>query len=193
MTLKRLRLLFTASLLMVCASIGWGKGIQVVPATQYLMNRAGTANDTIDKLLDTAKPSIGIDYVWGGTKLNKGIDCSNFTWQVFRKAGLPYERFLSTMTLARHRKGNGLRSISFNEARPGDLLVYGYRDHRKKWHGHVVILVDKDGRTTGHKGLVLGAHGGDIMEVQLVTYAGFEKNYFKEPRLKLCNVLRPES
>ena len=171
-------------------SLGFSQSVRIVPATQYLVKRASETNATINKLLQTAKPSFGVDYVWGGTQLERGIDCSNFTWQLYRKAGFPYTRFLSTMALARHKQGNGLTSISFNEARPGDLLVYGYRDENKKWHGHVVILVDKDGKKTGHPGLVLGAHGGDIMEVQLVTYTGYKKQYFKHPRLKLLNVLR---
>ncbi|HCR31106.1 MAG TPA: hypothetical protein DIV79_13925 [Opitutae bacterium] len=95
--------------------------------------------------------------------------------------------------MANQRSGNALESVPFEDARPGDLLVYGYRDDKKRWHGHVVILVDKYGHATGHKGLVLGAHGGDVMAVQFVTFEGYEENYFKNPRMSLRNVLRPNT
>ena len=87
-------------------------------------------------------------------------------------------------------RANGLRKIAFEDALAGDLLVYGYRDEAGRWRGHVVILVDKDGGTTGHRGLVLGAHGGSVDEVQYVTFTGFDNGYFKDPQMRLVNVLR---
>ena len=122
--------------------------------------------------------------------MDEGIDCSNYTWQLYRSLGMGYERFLSTRALAGLERDNGLHKISFEDALAGDLLVYGYRDEAGKWRGHVVILVDKDGDTTGHRGLVLGAHGGSVDEVQYVTFTGFEDGYFKDPQMRLVNVLR---
>jgi len=168
------------------------QAVQVVPATESLLRRASQGGETMGKLLKAARPTIGVPYHWGGTRLEKGIDCSNYTWQLYRSVGLPYDRFRSTMSMSYLRRDNGLRRVTFQEAMPGDLLVYGYRDAKKRWHGHVVILVDKDGKLTGHKGLVLGAHGGEVGEVQFVTFKGFEEGYFKEPEMRLCNVLRVE-
>ncbi|MEM9158729.1 MAG: NlpC/P60 family protein [Verrucomicrobiota bacterium] len=167
--------------------------VDVVPATEWMMKRASEANSVIRRVIEEAKPTIGVPYVWGGTKLQKGIDCSNYTWQLYRSAGFNYERFLGTMVMSRLQDSYGLRTVSFEEAVPGDLLVYGYRDASNKWHGHVVILVDKDGSLTGRKGLMLGAHGRPVNAVQFVTSDGFEKGYFKQPKMKLCNVLRVES
>tara|TARA_Y100001934_G_scaffold272413_1_gene360640 strand:+ start:11709 stop:12038 length:330 start_codon:yes stop_codon:yes gene_type:complete len=84
---------------------------------------------------------------------------------------------------------NGLKKIPRAGARLGDLLVYGCRVG-KKWHGHVVILIDHHGKISGHKGLVLGAHGGRVNVVQFVTFGGYEQGCFKKPKMKLCNVLR---
>ena len=164
--------------------------IRVVPATDLLVKNAGRGHETLRRLLAAAKPTIGVPYKWGGTELKKGIDCSNYTWQLFRGIGMPYDRFLSTMALSRLRRSNGLQSIAFEDAEPGDLLFYGYREHTKRWHGHVVILIDKDGRATGHKGLVLGAHGRPVSAVQFVTFTGFDDEYFRSPEMRLCNVLR---
>ena len=167
--------------------------VKVVDVTDELIEKVVSEHEALRHLLESAKPTIGVPYQWGGTRLLKGIDCSNYTWQLFRSVGMPYERFLSTMTMSRLRRSNGLRKIAFQDAKAGDLLVYGYRDESKKWHGHVVILIDKEGRTTGHKGLVLGAHGGSVGGVQFVTYEGFEDGYFKDPTMRLCNVLRVDS
>ncbi len=166
--------------------------VTVIPATDSLVTKAAATGDAIGRLVNAARPTIGIPYRWGGTQLDKEIDCSNYTWQLYRKVGLPYDRFLSTMQLSSLQRSNGLRHVSFDEAAAGDLLVYGYRDENKRWHGHVVILVDLDGSRTGHKGLVLGAHGGSVGQVQFVTFSGFDAGYFKDPKMRLCNVLRPE-
>lgn len=164
--------------------------VREIKLSEKLMTRVGDGRKGLSRLLDAARPTIGTPYKWGGTQLEEGIDCSNYTWQLYRKVGLPYKRFLGTMVLSRLKRANGLRSVPFDEARAGDLLVYGYRDDENHWFGHVVILIDKSGDFTGHKGLVLGAHGKPVSSVQFITYTGFEEGFFKEPRMRLCNVLR---
>jgi cell wall-associated NlpC family hydrolase len=166
--------------------------ISVVPASDPLLAKAAERGDIVGRLIKAAGPTIGVRYKWGGTQLDKGIDCSNYTWQLYRSLGLGYDRFLSTMALSRVNRANGLRKVSFADALAGDLLVYGYRDEAGKWRGHVVILVDKDGNTTGHRGLVLGAHGASVDGVQFVTFNGFDKGYFKDPKMRLVNVLRAD-
>lgn len=166
--------------------------VKVVKLSKWRLDRMGRSDAILGKILRAAKSSIGTPYKWGGTRMEKGIDCSNFTWQLFRSISDSYERFISTRTLAVLKDRNGLRKVPLDKTQPGDLLVYGYRDG-KKWHGHVVILIDPDGRTSGHKGLVLGAHGGKVNAVQFVTFAGYERGYFKHPRMKLCNALRVDS
>ena len=181
------------SMIALLLALGWmaiaQADVRVVQASDSTRAKLCQQDKDLCRLLNQALPSIGIPYVWGGTQLTKGIDCSNFTWQLHRSAGRGYERFLSTQTLARIKNRNGLRQVSFQQSKPGDLLVYGYQDG-KTWRGHVVILMDRDGKTTGHKGLVLGSHGGPVRSVQFVTYDGFDKGYFGRPEMKLRNVLR---
>ena len=155
------------------------------------MHRAAAGGSIISRLLEAAKPSIGTPYKWGGSDLANGIDCSNFTWLLYRSIGVPCERYLRTRTLATLRKNAGLSQTTFADAQPGDLLVYGYRDDADDWHGHVVVLVDKTGQLTGQPGLVLGAHGTPVSAVQFVTVAGFAQGWFKTPEMRLVNVLRP--
>lgn len=166
-------------------------GITEVKLSEWRINHISKKDPRVKAIMDVARPSLGVAYKWGGTRMTEGIDCSNFTWQLYRKMGFPYERFLGTRNLANWKKGNGLKKVDFDSAEPGDLLVYGY-SKGKQWFGHVVILIDKDGEDSGHKGLVLGAHGGDVNQVAFVTYEGFEEGYYKNPRMRLCNVLRAE-
>jgi len=164
--------------------------VQIVPASDALLEAAAKGGDRIRRLIDAAKPTIGVPYEWGGSQLQKGVDCSNYTWRLCRKTGLRYDRYLNTRALSRLTEAHGLRQIPHEEAAPGDLLVYGYWDATNKWHGHVVILVDQDGRNTGHKGLVLGAHGPPVDEVQFITFTGFDEGFYKTPQKRLHNVLR---
>ncbi len=108
---------------------------------------------------------------------------------------MQYDRYQATRGLAKVQESNGLvRVASWADARPGDLLVYGYFDHpetQKGWHGHVVILIDPAGDLTGQRGLVLGAHGGQVRQVAYVVAQGFDQQYFRESRSELRAVLRP--
>jgi cell wall-associated NlpC family hydrolase len=59
----------------------------------------------------------GNPYVWGGTSLTKGADCSGFTQSVFRDNGISIPRTSRTQAI------NG-RRISIDEMQPGDLIFY---------------------------------------------------------------------
>jgi cell wall-associated NlpC family hydrolase len=168
------------------------ESIRAVQLGDVELERVSQTSPKVRKMILKAQESLSVPYKWGGTSLTKGIDCSNFTWQVCRSIGLPYTRFYSTMVMSRLRGNEGFERVDFEKARTGDLLVYGYRDQNEndRWRGHVVILVDKSGKATGHQGLVLGAHGANIRSVQFVTYDGFEDGYFGNPKMKLVNVLR---
>ena len=93
----------------------------VVKLSEWRIRQIGKVSPVLRPLLERAKPAIGTPYKWGGTRLDKGIDCSNFTWQLFRSAGDSYQRFLSTRVLAVLKKQNGLRRVPLAEARAGDL------------------------------------------------------------------------
>ncbi len=183
----------TAILLLACSCVGLASAatapIRAVPLSTQSIKKAAQKHPQLGKLLRAAAPTIGTPYDWGGTRLEKGIDCSNYTWQLFRKLGLPYERYLGTQFMSRIHRHGAFQRVPFKTAQPGDLLVYGY-DDKGTWRGHVVILIDPDGSLTGHKGLTLGAHGKPLSRVAYITYRGFDQGYFKAPRLKLTAVLR---
>lgn len=77
----------------------------------------GVSNVRVD-LVQYALQFVGNPYVWGGTSLTRGVDCSGFTMQVYAKYGiyLPHS--------SRAQPGCG-RRISSGDAQPGDLFFYG--------------------------------------------------------------------
>ena len=60
-----------------------------------------------------------LQYVWGGTSLSDGADCSGFTQSVYRKFGISIPR------LAEEQGISGESVASLAVARPGDIVCYG--------------------------------------------------------------------
>ncbi|MDF2907321.1 MAG: hypothetical protein K0R34_2642 [Herbinix sp.] len=78
---------------------------------------AGTSSSTRNKIVEYALRFQGNPYVWGGTSLTNGADCSGFTQSVFRDNGISIPRTSRTQAL-------GGRRISIDEMQPGDLIFY---------------------------------------------------------------------
>ena len=84
------------------------------------------------KIADYANTWVGkTQYVWGGNKLETGVDCSGFICDIYSRFGydLWYAR-TSLRTVGRH--------VSLSEAKPGDIVVYP---------GHVALYIG-DGMVT---------------------------------------------
>ena len=61
---------------------------------------------------------IGNRYVWGGTSLTNGVDCSGFVMRIYEKYGISLPHYSGAQA------GYGTK-IDASEARPGDLFFYG--------------------------------------------------------------------
>lgn len=70
------------------------------------------------ELCEYALQFVGNPYVWGGTSLTKGADCSGFVLSVYKN----YGHKLSHSSRAQINEGT---EISYKDAQPGDLLFYG--------------------------------------------------------------------
>ncbi len=60
---------------------------------------------------------IGNPYVYGGTSLTNGTDCSGFTYRVYQQFGYGLPR-----TSSQQRSAG--KSVSYQDAQPGDLICY---------------------------------------------------------------------
>lgn len=74
-------------------------------------------SDVRVSLCEYAKQFLGNPYVWGGTSLTKGADCSGYVLSIFGKYGysLPHS--------SRAQANMGTK-VSLAEAKPGDLVFY---------------------------------------------------------------------
>ncbi|MCI8409583.1 MAG: C40 family peptidase [Lachnospiraceae bacterium] len=70
-------------------------------------------------MVSYAKQFLGNRYVYGGTSLTNGTDCSGFTMGIYAHFGYGLPRTSSAQASA-------TRTISASEAKPGDLFFYGY-------------------------------------------------------------------
>lgn len=77
----------------------------------------GVSNTRID-LVNYALQFVGNRYVWGGTSLTRGIDCSGFTMRIYQKFGISLPHYSGS------QPAYG-KKISRSEIRPGDLIFYG--------------------------------------------------------------------
>ena len=77
----------------------------------------GVSDVRVD-LISYATQFVGNPYVWGGTSLTNGADCSGFTLSIFAKYGV----YLPHSSQAQANCGT---RISASEAKPGDLFFYG--------------------------------------------------------------------
>ena len=78
---------------------------------------SNSSSGTGYSLVQYALQFVGNRYVWGGTSLTGGVDCSGFTMQVYAHYGvsLPHH--------AASQPAYGTR-VSSSEAKPGDLFFY---------------------------------------------------------------------
>jgi len=81
-----------------------------------------TIKDSLDskrqKVIDYAKKFLGNPYVYGGTSLTQGTDCSGFTMGVYKHFGYNLPRTSGSQS------GYGKKVSNLSNAKPGDLLFY---------------------------------------------------------------------
>ena len=81
-----------------------------------LLYGQGVSDVRVD-LCQYAKQFLGNPYVWGGTSLTNGADCSGFVLSVFKKYGV-------SLPHSSRAQANMGASISASELKPGDLVFY---------------------------------------------------------------------
>ena len=84
-----------------------------------------------NSVVNFAMNYLGNRYVWGGTSLTKGADCSGFVLSVFKKYGISLPHHAASQA------GYGTK-ISAGDLQPGDLIFYGNSRGRIN---HVAIYI----------------------------------------------------
>ena len=92
------------------------EAIEYYPAVEA----ANAAMAVRNKIVNFACQFVGNRYVWGGTSLTHGCDCSGFTQSVLKNFGISVPR------VSRDQARTGSKVTSAN-MRPGDLIFYANR------------------------------------------------------------------
>ncbi|MDV6378037.1 S-layer homology domain-containing protein [Sporosarcina sp. GW1-11] len=96
--------------------------------------KKGIAKPTARQLLDTAKIFDGLPYLWAGTS-GFGLDCSGFTYSVYRQYGIDIPRDASVQAIT------GTKVLK-KDLQPGDLLFFAYNKGKGNVH-HVGMYIGK--------------------------------------------------
>ncbi len=78
---------------------------------------ANNAASRRSKVVNYALQFVGNPYVWGGTSLTKGVDCSGFTMQVMKQFGVSLPHYSGSQA----KMG---KAVTSGNMRPGDLIFY---------------------------------------------------------------------
>lgn len=88
-------------------------------------------SETANSIVEEAEKYVGwLPYVWGGTDLSSGVDCSGFVCAVYERFGINLWGLRTELIYAG-------REVSLEEARPGDIIVY---------YGHVALYDGNGGK-----------------------------------------------
>lgn len=100
---------------------------QTVPQTEAPQTEASvqteapqtdtSGSSTGQQIVDYAMQFVGNPYVWGGTSLTDGADCSGFTLSVFANFGIGLARTAADQSY-------GGTAVDISSIMPGDLLFY---------------------------------------------------------------------
>lgn len=89
--------------------------------TSYSSSGSGAGSSVANYALQF----VGNPYVWGGTSLTNGADCSGFVQSVYAAFGVSLPRTSYAQMSAGYE-------VSYSDAQPGDLICYG---------GHIAIYI----------------------------------------------------
>jgi cell wall-associated NlpC family hydrolase len=171
----------------------WGKTVGYVSGSYFktgtFSGNSDTSNSpstspTRNEIVEYAKSFLGIYYQWGGNYpqgSSYGLDCSHFTYQVYKKFGLMKSYMVSA------DQANYVKKIARSELKPGDLVFYKSKSSGKVVH--VAIFIGN--------GQIIGANGGDSsvnsieaakkknakVKIQSIDYDSREKIYGRIPGL----------
>ena len=107
------------------------------PIVEEPETEAPPASSTGEQIVAYALQFVGNPYVWGGTSLTDGADCSGFTQSVFAAFGIYLPR------TAEEQAYGGGTSVDLGSLQPGDLIFYsdgGYIGHVSIYIGNGQVV-----------------------------------------------------
>lgn len=120
----------------------------------YIIEISNVKAGTGQAIVDYACQFIGNPYVWGGTSLTNGADCSGFVQSVFKNFGINLPRTSGEM------RSSGT-AVNYSDAMPGDIVCYDGHVGIYMGNGQIVNAINS------RKGIgILSATYDDIITVR---------------------------
>jgi cell wall-associated NlpC family hydrolase len=119
------------------------------------VKKASQASYTREAMVNFALQFVGNPYVWGGTSLTNGADCSGFVQSIYAYFGYSLPR------VAEDQACYGTQ-IPIGSAQPGDLIFYaknGYVYHVSMYIGNGQVVQAANSRV----GIITSGIGGDAV------------------------------
>lgn len=144
-------------------------------SADFSMVKTGVKPDTSVRtsLVNYAKQFLGTKYVWGGTNLKTGVDCSGFTYSVYKNFGITLNRS------SRDQLSNG-RRVDRAELVPGDLVFFDTNGGSN--NGNI-----------SHVGIYIGdgnfIHASSSSKSPYVTISSLWEDYYTRRYVAACRVL----
>lgn len=113
------------------------------------------------EMVNFALQFVGNPYVWGGTSLTNGADCSGFVQSIYKKFGIALPR------VAADQANAGTR-ISVEEALPGDLIFYA--ENGSVYH---VVMYIGNGKVVHASSSASGIKVSDLYRAHAVSGSRF--------------------
>jgi cell wall-associated NlpC family hydrolase len=119
------------------------------------------SSQQISIAIQAAQSKLGMPYVWGGeSDAEGGYDCSGLLQYAFGQAGIRLPR------VAADQARTGWR-IPYNQARPGDLLIWANDPTAPGHISHIALFV-------GGGRMLVAPRTGDVVKVQQVYFRNFQ-------------------
>lgn len=119
--------------------------LEEIEDTKPVVEKETSVSSKGEDAVAIARRYLGGRYVYGGTNLETGVDCSGFTQQIMKKVGITIERTSRSQYAANGKK------VSVSDVAAGDLVFYGKDgvniDHVAIYAGNGQIIHASDAKS----------------------------------------------
>lgn len=121
-----------------------------------------------EQIVEYGKKFIGTPYVWGGSNLSRGVDCSGFTQEIYKNFDININRISNMQALSG-------RPVSKNDLKTGDLIFFDTNGINKGRISHVGVYAGD--------GEFIHSSSSRGISIAKLDNSYYKKNYVKSVRL----------